>query len=220
MRLIGLESNGAARVEFYGCNLICPYCVHIKQDKFNKSVDEVAEFIEDSGARDVYLGGAEPTIQRKELLELIDRLEGKRITLKTSGMKPDVVEEILDRVDRFVVEVKAPLDDVEANAELAGLSEERGALYVENLRRTLELAKQKRLRVWIRVIPRYVNRETMPRILEDVRGADELMLYQFLSNPEFDEPALGYEEPVPTGEEMRELAETARQVVPKVIIQD
>jgi pyruvate formate lyase activating enzyme len=80
----------------------------------------------------------------------------------------------------------------------------------------MTIAKQKWLRVWIRVIPEYVNAETMPRILPDLEGASEVMLYQFMSNPDFDLPFKGHNEPTPAWNELKELGEIVLEKVPQV----
>jgi len=187
LRIIDLSTKGEqARVEFAGCNLKCPYCVHIHQPSTTRSIQEIIEFIKNSKAKEVYLGGAEPTIQ-KELPELIDGLHALKIKiiLKTSGSKPDVLENVFDKVDGFVIEIKAPFSDLDAMVELTGLSRERSEQYIQNLKSSISIAKRKWLRIWMRVIPEYINTATLPDILNEIRGASEVMLYQFLSNPDF-----------------------------------
>lgn len=58
----------------------------------------------------------------------------------------------------------------------------------------------------------------MPRILSEIKGADEVMLYQFLSNPEFDMPFKGHDLPVPAWEELEELAQIILEKVPRVML--
>lgn len=218
MRLISLsDAMGQIRVEFAGCNMKCPYCVHIHQPFKEWSVDEVTDFAKRSTTENVYLGGAEPTLQ-KELLPLVESLHGigKQVILKSNGMKPDMLEGALPFVEGFVLEIKAPLDDVPGIMKLTGMSEERSIKYVQLLRRSLGIAKQKWLRVWIRVIPEFINKETIPRILPDVEGASEVMLYQFMSNPDFDLPFMGHEVPTPSWAELKELGDMVIEKVPQV----
>ena len=215
MRLIDLsDAKGQIRLDFAGCNMRCPYCVHIHQPMKEWSVEEVIGFAKSSTTDNVYLGGAEPTLQN-DLMPLIEQLSdlGKKVILKSNGMKPDVLERALPFVEGFVLEIKAPLDDIPAIMELTGMSEERSKKYVGLLRQSLEIAKQKWLRIWVRVIPEFVNVDTMPHILPDLEGASEVMLYQFMSNPDFDLPFKGHEEPTPPWSEIRALGE---MVLPKV----
>ncbi|WP_440953504.1 radical SAM protein [Methanococcoides sp. FTZ1] len=220
MRLINLSDNaGQIRVEFAGCNMRCPYCVHIKQPKTEYSIDDVLDLAKASSSKDVYLGGAEPTLQ-KDLLPLIEGLQaaGKSILLKSNGMKPEVLESALPFVKGFVIEIKAPLDDIPAIMELTGLSEERALNYISLLRESLEIAKQKWLRVWIRVIPEFINADTIPRIMPDIEDASEVMLYQFMSNPDFDLPFKGHETPTPGWEEIQKLGEMLLERVQRVMM--
>ncbi len=218
MRLIDLsDEKGQIRVEFGGCNMKCPYCVHIHQPVKEWTVDDVVDYANKSTTENVYLGGAEPTLQ-KDLMPLIEGLHsiGKSIILKSNGMKPDILEVALPFVHGFVLEIKAPSDDIKGIIELTGMSEGRSTKYVELLKQSLVIAKKKWLRVWIRVIPEYVNADTMPRILPDLEGASEVMLYQFMSNPEFDLPFMGHEKPTPSWREIKSLGQIVLKTVPLV----
>lgn len=218
MRLIDLsDALGQIRVEFAGCNMKCPYCVHIHQPFKEWSVEDVVNFAKQSTTKNVYLGGAEPTLQ-KDMLPLIEALAGigKKVILKSNGMKPDVLEKAFPFVEGFVLEIKAPLEDIQGIMVLTGMSEERSTNYVALLRRSIEIAQQKWLRVWIRVIPEFINPKTIQYILPAVEGASEVMLYQFMSNPEFDLPFMGHERPTPSGKEMKELGGILVLKVPQV----
>ncbi|MDI3486728.1 MAG: pyruvate formate lyase activating enzyme [Methanolobus sp.] len=218
MRLIDLsDAKGQIRVEFGGCNMKCPYCVHIHQPVKEWTVDEVLDYAQKSTTENVYLGGAEPTLQ-KDLMPLIEGLHGmgKQVILKSNGMKPDVLEKSLPFVYGFVLEIKAPGDDVKAVMEVTGMSEERTQKYLKLLGESMNIAKQKWLRVWIRVIPEYVNAENMPRILPDLEEASEVMLYQFMSNPDFDLSFMGHDSPTPSWNELKELGNMVLEKVPQV----
>ncbi|WP_370573702.1 radical SAM protein [Methanomethylovorans sp.] len=220
MRLINIaETEGQIRMEFAGCNMKCPYCVHIHQLFTDVLLDKALEFARSSAMKTIYLGGAEPTLQ-KELLPLLEGLHdaGKQVLLKSNGMKPDVIEQSLPFVHGIVLEIKAPLDDVDGLMELTGMSRERTEKYIDLLKQSLAIAKQKWLRVWLRVIPEFVNKDSIYRILPDVEGADEMMLYQFMSKTDFDRPFLGHVGPTPSWEELEELGIIAMEKIPKVIL--
>ncbi|WP_370575455.1 radical SAM protein [Methanomethylovorans sp.] len=220
MRLINIaETEGQIRMEFAGCNMKCPYCVHIHQPFTDVLLDKALEFARSSAMKTIYLGGAEPTLQ-KELLPLLEGLHdaGKQVLLKSNGMKPDVIEQSLPFVHGIVLEIKAPLDDVDGLMELTGMSRERTEKYIDLLKQSLSIAKQKWLRVWLRVIPEFVNKDSIYRILPDVEGADEMMLYQFMSKTDFDRPFLGHVGPTPSWEELEELGIIAMEKIPKVIL--
>jgi pyruvate formate lyase activating enzyme len=220
MRLVDIsDSNGMMRVEFFGCNMKCPYCVHIHQPFKEMSVEEVVDLAKNSHSKTVHLGGAEPTLQ-KELIPLIKALNdaGKEVLLKSNGMKPEVLEGALPYVHGFVLELKAPLDDLKAIMGLTGMSEERTKKYVTLLRASLEIARKKWLRIWMRVIPGYVNLVTLPSLFPYMEGASEVLFYQFLSNPDFDLPFQDYDSAVPGWVDMEKIGKKALLVVPRVIL--
>lgn len=220
MRLIDIsDSNGMIRVEFFGCNMKCPYCVHIHQPFKEVSIEGVVDIAKNSLSKTVHLGGAEPTLQ-KELIPLIKALNdaGKKVLLKSNGMKPEVLEGALPYVHGFVLELKAPLDNLKAIMELTGMSEERTKKYVALLRASLEIARKKWLRMWVRVIPGYVDLATLPSLFPYIEGASEVLFYQFLSNPDFDLPFQKYDSAVPAWDDMEKIGEKALLAVPRVIL--
>ncbi|MDD1770233.1 MAG: radical SAM protein [Methanomassiliicoccales archaeon] len=222
MKLIGLKKEGKlVSVQFYGCQLRCPYCTHIRQPKTEKEIQEVLEFIADPKVEEVYLGGAEPTVQKKALLELLQRLGrmNKRVTLKTNGMDPGFLEETLGLVNRYVVEIKCPLDDRECNAQLVGLGKEATRKYLESLAKSLDVIRGREVRIWIRVIPGFMDHERMARIGRQVSGiATEAYLMQFLSMPENEAPFAKAKEPGPNESEMVALARVLLEHVPNVYV--
>lgn len=223
MRLIGLKKTGDhARIEFYGCPLRCPYCTHVKQPKKEFELEAVLEFVSDPKISEIYIGGAEPTIQKKQLIELLQRLRrmNKRVILKTSGYDPDFLAETKGLIKKYIIEIKCPLDDLRCTTELTNLPEDRARKYLEALTRSLEILRGENVRIWIRVVPGYVTKEAINRIGEQITGiASEVLLYQFLSNPENDAPFADITEPAPSESEMIELARVMLQYIPRVIVQ-
>jgi pyruvate formate lyase activating enzyme len=55
-------------------------------------------------------------------------------------------------------------------------------------------------------------------MLPVMEGACEVLLYQFLSNPDFDHPFAGYTSPVPAWEDMECLASLIVEKVPSVVL--
>jgi len=222
MKLISMEKGGgSAHIDFYGCPLKCEYCSHAGKDNRDYELMEVLEFLADPEVDQVHIGGAEPAVQKKDLLELLQRLKRmkKKVILKTSGFYPDLIEDTLELVHKYVVEIKCPLDDLKCNQTLSGLDAERTEMYVRNLSRTLDIIRGQRLRVWIRVIPGFLDEEKMDRIGQKVDGiAEEALLLQFLSMPENEIPFRGIEEPGPNEAEMVDLARQLVKYVPYVRI--
>ena len=223
MRIILMsKSGGTARIEFYGCPLRCEYCTH--SIKGNRDVDimEILEFIADPEINQVYLGGAEPFTQSKDLYELLSRIHimpHKRTILKTSGYFLDRLEKTLGLVHRYMVEIKCPFDDLGCNSALTGLGPEGAKRYAENLRRSLSVLDGRRIHVWIRVIPGFMDEERMRRIGEEITGsAEQALLLQFLSNPENERPFRGIDKEGPEESEMVKLGRVLAMYVPRVII--
>lgn len=215
------KGGGQARIDFYGCPLRCEYCTHNQQEKKNYDTMEVLEFLADPEVRTVYLGGAEPALQKDVLLELLERIQKmkKKVILKTSGFYPDLIEDTIGYVHQYVVEIKCPLDDLKCNTELTGLKPEVTRKYLQNLGRTLKTLEGQNVRIWIRVIPGFLDEDKMDRIGQQVHGvATEAWLLQFLSNPENEAPFMGINEPGPPESEMVDLGRQLIKYVPHVII--
>lgn len=183
---------------------------------------DVLEFVADPGVEEVYLGGAEPTLQREALMEILERLQrmGKEAILKTSGYDPEFLRRTKGLVDRYVIEIKCPLEDVECNVTLTGLTEQRTRDYLSRLNESLEVLRGEKIRIWIRIIPGFMDEQKIERIGRMVQGrADEAILYQFLSNPENDAPFQGISEAGPSEAEMVILGRALLRYVPRVRIE-
>ncbi len=213
MKVLGVKD---CSVEMAFCHLRCPYCVHIMEDYSEVSVEEVARKLEK--CQSVYIGGAEPTVQKTELLKLLELLKGKRITLKTDGMMPDVIENASKYVDRFVFEIKTDFDDIKGISRLTGLNEERAVKYAENLLKSIQVAKEKgkKIRLWVRVIPGYVTEESLRKAFRKVGKVDEILLYQFLSREDWDREFDNVEKP--EFDYVLKMGEVAREFAEKVIV--
>jgi pyruvate formate lyase activating enzyme len=222
VKLIGLKKEGkGVSVQFYGCQLRCPYCTHIMQPMMEKEVQEVLEFIANPKVEEVYLGGAEPTVQKKELLELLQRLSrmNRRVTLKTNGMDPELLHQTLNLVNRYIIEVKCALDDIECNSQLTGLGREATGTYLKALWKSLEVIRGKDVRVWIRIIPGFMDQDRMAKIGRQISGvATEAFLMQFLALPENERPFAKVKEPGPNESEMVALARVLLEYVPNVFV--
>lgn len=199
----------------------CPYCTHIRQPKTEKEIQEVLEFVADPKVEEVYLGGAEPTVQKKALLELLQRLAkmNKMVTLKTNGMDPEFLRQTLTLVDRYVIEIKCPLDDVECSSQLVGLGKEATTKYLAMLAKSLKVVRGREVRIWMRVIPGFMDLEKVARISEQISGvASEAYLIQFLSIPENESPFGRVRGPGPGESEMVALARVLLEHVPNVYV--
>jgi pyruvate formate lyase activating enzyme len=96
MRLISLQKKvGNGTLEVSGCPLKCRYCGHIVSPRTDISYEKTLAFLSDILLNKVYIGGAEPMMQKKEVIDLIKALKrrDKEITLKTIGSDPKSLKE-------------------------------------------------------------------------------------------------------------------------------
>jgi pyruvate-formate lyase-activating enzyme len=219
MRLITLnKAKPNASVEFYGCPMQCKYCSHTTAPFKDYNLEKVVLALSDNGIRSVFIGGAEPAVHHKEALELVRTLHirGKEILLKTTGYDPEFLAATKGMVNRYVLEVKTPLDDPQGFTLLTTYDLVKAKEQLENVRKTLEILNGEKVRATLRIIPDRYDVEKVERIAKDLKGhVDELLMTQFMSNPN-DVSFLGSYTPGPAPEKMRELAKAARKHIPKV----
>ncbi len=207
-----------ASVEFYGCPMQCKYCSHTAAQFKDYDLEKVILAMSDNGIRSVFIGGAEPAVHSKEAFELIRILEakGKEIILKTTGHDPEFVKAVKDKVSRFVLEVKAPLDDPELLTRLTIYDLDQAKEQQENERRTLEIMKGSKVRATLRIIPDRYTADTVERIAKDLKGyVDELHITQFMSSQN-DVGFAGIFTPGPDQETMMSYGRIARKYLPRV----
>ena len=222
MRLITMYKNlGEAKVEFYGCPLGCKYCAHRIREKREVTADQLTKFVADYDTKRIFLGGAEPALYKKELVDIIRIMSkrGKEITVKTTGSDPGFVSSTLDYVHHWIIEVKAPLDDVQGMMRLINLDEERTREYLVNLKMCLELLKGRKVRATVRIIPTVIDRGKVERMGQQLQGfVEEVQLTQFMSGMN-DLPFEGISKPSPPIEEVEEMGNIMLKYVPTVIVQ-
>ncbi|MDD1746441.1 MAG: radical SAM protein [Methanomassiliicoccales archaeon] len=222
MRLITMYKNlGEAKVEFYGCPLGCKYCAHRIREKREVTAEQVSKFVAGYDIKRIFFGGAEPALFKKDLVDIIRVMSkrGKEITLKTTGSDPEFVRATVDYVHHYIIEVKAPLDDVQGMMRLVNLDEERTKEYLANLRACLELLKGRKVRATVRVIPTVIDRDKIERLGRQLHGyVDEVQLIQFMSGMN-DLPFEGISKPSPPIEEVEAMGDIMLKYVPMVILQ-
>lgn len=219
MRLIAVNrAKPNASVEFYGCPMQCRYCSHTAAQFKDYDVGKVLLAMSDNGIRSVFIGGAEPALHGKEALELIRMLDarGKEVILKTTGHDPDFVAAAKPKVSRFVLEVKAPMDDPELLTRLTAYDLDQAKEQQVNERRTLEILKGSKVRATMRIIPERYTADTVERIAKDLKGyVDELQIVQFMSGQN-DVGFAGIFNPGPDQETMMAYGRLAREHLPRV----
>ena len=222
MRLISLQKKiGNGTLELSGCPLKCRYCGHASFPRTDSSYDKTLAFLSDSLLNKVYIGGAEPMMQKKEVINLIRDLKrrGKEVTLKTTGSDPMALKETVGFVYRYVIEIKGPLEDVALHQRLTQLSEEETRSYLGALRESLEILKGQKVRVLLRIIPGFATDESVDRLGRQLQGyADEANLVQFMST-KYDLPFEGISTPSPDVKAMTHYGEILLRYIPFVHLQ-
>jgi len=222
MRLITMSKKiGEGRLEFFGCPLGCKYCSHRIMEKKDISYDQLLKFLSDYETKRVFIGGAEPALYKKELTDLIRLLSkrGKEITLKTTGYDPSFIKETLGFVNLYLLEIKAPLDDVETTSRLTNMPDDKVKEYLQNLQASLDLLKGQKVRAIIRVIPPMIDGDKIERMGQQLQGkVSEAHLIQFLSSTN-DLPFEGIDKPAPPLEEMEHYAALMVKYIPLVKLQ-
>ena len=222
MRLISLQKKiGNGTLELSGCPLKCRYCGHTVFPRTDNSYEKTLAFLSDSLVNKVYIGGAEPMMQKSEVIDLIKVLKrrGKEITLKTTGSDPKSLKETVGFVSRYVIEIKGPLDDVALHQRLTQLNEEEVRTYLSALQQSFEVLKGQKIRIFLRIIPGYVTDESIERLGKQLQGyADQANLVQFMSSKN-DLPFDGISEPSPDIYTMIHFGEILLKYVPLVHVQ-
>jgi pyruvate formate lyase activating enzyme len=223
MKVISIVKSGdLASIALSGCPMKCGYCAHGRQDRRDMTLEKVVAEVSIDAVKRVYIGGMDPLIQRKEVVPFVKTLKqrGKEVTLKTSGNDPVTIRELLPYVDRFAIEIKCPLDDRGCWSSLSGQGEEWVEAFLPRLRQSLEAIRGRPLRIMTRAIPRYIDRDKVRRIGEQLAPyADEAILNQFLGNPMNDVPWNGIEVASPSVEEMLDLGDELVRHIPLVKVQ-
>jgi pyruvate formate lyase activating enzyme len=222
MRVITMYKNlGEAKIEFYGCPLGCKYCAHRISQKREVTADQLTKFVSGYDTKRIYFGGAEPALFKKDLVGIIRIMgkKGKEITLKTTGIDPEFIKSTLEYVHHFIIEIKAPLDDVAGTMRLINMDEEKTRDYLANLKECLELLRGKKVRALIRVVPTVIDREKIERLGQQLEGyVEDVQLVQFMSSMN-DLPFEGITQPSPPTEEVEAMGNIMLKYVNTVIIQ-
>jgi len=219
MRLITINrTRPNASIELYGCPMQCKYCSHTSAQFKDYDLDKVVQAMSDNGIRSVFLGGAEPAMHRKEALDLIRILHGrgKEVILKTTGADPEFLAATKGKVTRYILEVKAPLDDPQLLTVVTSLPLEKAREQQENVRRSLTVLEGQKVRAVLRLIPGRYTVEAVERMAEDLAGhVDELVIAQFLSS-DSDVSYSGITTPSPDQATMMAFGQAARRHLPRV----
>jgi len=219
--LVDWEGLIACELFLPGCNFRCPQChgsalVARAGDLPDVPIGEVMQHVtENRGWIDgAVLSGGEPTLQPAlEQLILLLKSAGLKIKLDTNGSRPELLEEFIGRglVDFVAMDVKAPLD--QRYSAVAGCEVDTAAI-----RRSVALLLLGGVPYEFRttVCPRFLDRHDVLDLARDLSGACKLVLQPFRPTDCLDRE-LESVAPYPL-EELRQMAEAARQFVPNCMV--
>ena len=132
-----IDWHGRVSVVFFlrGCPFRCPYCQNyellVESNMVDISVLEAAIKKSKPFVSSMVLSGGEPLIQKKACMRLarFAKDNGLLVGIHTCGFYPKVVAEMIDEglVDKFFIDVKAPLDDPGMYARAIGCCEPQAA---------------------------------------------------------------------------------------------
>lgn len=152
-----IDWHGKSSVVLFlrSCPYRCPYCQNfeILSDPDMVDVKELEKKIDASSlfVSSVVLSGGEPLVQKKAIMHLAAyaKKKGLLVGIHTNGYYPDVVEELIDSeiVDKFFIDVKAPLDDVAMYGKAIGYGVydvvPDPVSVIENIRATISIVTEK-----------------------------------------------------------------------------
>ncbi|RLJ70827.1 pyruvate formate lyase activating enzyme [Hydrogenivirga caldilitoris] len=114
-----------------GCNLRCKHCHNWRLVVGEKGYIFEREVIQEASQNPiidtVVLSGGEPTVHSPDRLRaFIERIKNRnpdvKVRIDTNGYNPEVMKKLVDIVDGFAVDIKAPISNVELYEFTTGTS--------------------------------------------------------------------------------------------------
>lgn len=223
----------AASIFLFGCNLRCPYCMNgrivvVKPEDWEKPVktidlEVIKKHVLETRTEWVMISGGEPTFTPLDKLNnLIDEIRswGCKIGISTNGTRPEIIEQILPKLNYVALDIKAY-----GTAAYAALDIKfRGTSWSRTMNTKYQLSMEKKNRndfnyeVRTTLYPTYIKENDIDRIGGIMNKSEIWVLQQFrhAKNMLSDIEA---REVTPYSEEIvNQLAKKAEQYVDKVII--
>lgn len=195
--LLDYPGKIAAIVFVGGCNFRCGYCyspnlVLRPQELEPIPEEKVLEYLRTEGKNwldGLVVSGGEPTLQ-PELPSFLEKVKalGYSVKLDTNGSNPGMLAKLLEKrlVDYVALDVKAPLEK-EAYERVIGIPDSapyRGAEVngvVERIKRSVEIIQKSGVDYEFRttVIPGLLDKDSIDRIAEQIKGARRYFIQQF-----------------------------------------
>lgn len=173
-----------------GCNFRCGFCHNanlmgrvVMEGLSWADVEATCRKFRENWVQSMVVTGGEPTLH-PGIFELVDRLKGWGVAVKldTNGSRPEVLEELLPRVDYVAMDVKFAPEEY---------GERTGFGRIEALTRSMELIRERSAGYEFRttVIEAWHSEERMRAIGEWVRGARRHVLQGFVPHENLPDPA-------------------------------
>ncbi|SES78796.1 pyruvate formate lyase activating enzyme [Methanococcoides vulcani] len=159
-----VDWHGKASVVLFlrSCPYRCPYCQNyeiltgsdmLDAKELEKKIDSSSLFVSS-----VVFSGGEPLVQKKAVMHLAAyaKKKGLLVGIHTNGYYPEVVEELIDAdlVDKFFIDVKAPLDDPVMYGKAIGFGDDaivpEPADVVENVKQTISIVTDRSMEYELR----------------------------------------------------------------------
>ena len=161
-----------------GCNLRCPYChngdlVEGYTGPFQEEEDIIEVLLERKRYVDsIVVTGGEPTMD-PGLPAFLGRLRGLGFDVKldTNGLKPDALRECLPYLSFIAMDVKTSLENY------ASLGTEDTVSIMESIKLIMDSGLDYEFRCT--VVPGFVEKETVQKMGEMVRGAKRFVFQQY-----------------------------------------
>ncbi|KGK99247.1 radical activating enzyme [Methanococcoides methylutens] len=159
-----VDWHGKASVVLFlrSCPYRCPYCQNYEILTGSDMVDtkELENKIDSSSlfVSSVVFSGGEPLVQKKAVMHLAAyaKKKGLLVGIHTNGYYPEVVDELIDGrlVDKFFIDVKAPLDDPVMYGKAIGFGDDAivpdPAEVVEKVKQTISIVTDREVEYELR----------------------------------------------------------------------
>lgn len=180
-----------------GCNMYCPYCLNSKLvEKINLNeicLDDILKHIIDNNISWVTISGGEPTIHsglKNLIMGFFDM--GVKINLSTNGLKPDIVESVINYLHYVTLDLKTANHDLYLDWTKDGTKHPFDNVLIT--KSILERESKRRCddfnyEIRTTVVPKYINELEMYKLIGIIRNDEKWVLQKFRINKYVSEEA-------------------------------
>lgn len=164
-----------------GCNFRCGFCHNApimgtqREGLEWHKLESACRKFQSDWVTGVVISGGEPTLWGEQLIALIEFLKNLRLAIKldTNGSRPELLEQVLPRVDYVSMDVKCSLPSYQ---DFVGFGDQ------DKIAQSIDLIKSSEVRHEFRttVINHYHSDREMQAVGDLVKGADKYVLQPFV----------------------------------------